>query len=65
MRLISRSETKEYEEVVVESKFLFWTYRSTYRKFDGSIFEFKEPDNYRKLGLSEFCDIYTYFKIKL
>lgn len=61
MRVLSVTTTKDYKEVVVERKFLWWKLVNTYRRHDRKILYFEQPDYYRGLGLSEYCDISPLF----
>lgn len=65
MRLLKNIRTEKYQEIEVENSFLWIKWKTKYRKFDRSIFKFKEPNKYYSLGLLEFSDVHELFNIEL
>lgn len=62
MKLLRSEKTEKYHEIEIENSFLFLKWRTVYRKSNGSILRFKDPDKYFPIGLSEYCDIIGLFK---
>jgi hypothetical protein len=62
MRIEERIEEKEYTEIVIERKLLWWKFTKTYRLYDDVVFEFKSPDVY--IDVPVFSVVYDYFKIR-
>lgn len=65
MKVLSRTNTDNFEEIIVEYSFLWWKWRSIYRKYGNSIFKYKYGNNFYFLGLREYCDVIELFNIKL
>ena len=62
MKLIRKITTKEFTEIEVETRFLFWKSRSKYRCFvSGQVMSFKEPNNYFSVGMFELAEIRPLF----
>lgn len=70
MKLISRDETDNYVEIVIEHSFLCFKTVKTYRKYERealsrpTYFQYKSPNDYRPMGFFESQDIRDMFKIK-
>ena len=65
MKLLKNEKTKTYHEIEVEYSFLWLKWKVKYRKVDGSLFRFKEPNNYYSIGLSEHIDVKDLFKVSV
>ena len=65
MKIINKvsNSTFGYVDMTVETQFLWWKTRTTYRKIGGEIFEYKGPNNYRILGIIEKINIEPIFKL--
>jgi hypothetical protein len=63
MKLISNVNCGEYTEIEIEEKFLFFKWRTKYRKYGPTILEFKEPNNYLEVGWHTKVKIYGLFNI--
>jgi hypothetical protein len=65
MRVIRSERNSEFQEIEVETNYIFWKIRTIYRNYDGSIFKYKFPNNFYLLGTFERYDIREFFRIKL
>jgi len=66
MKLIRMEKNDKFTEIELEDSFFgFFKTRTIYRRFKGTIFEFKHPDIYKPLNLFSNTDIYSYFDIEL
>ncbi len=63
MRLLKNESTYMYQEIEVEYSFLWFKWKTKYRKIDGTIFRFKEPDHYYTISYMEHTNISNLFKI--
>jgi hypothetical protein len=65
MRVISIKDIPRGKEIEIENSFLFFKWREKYRKFDQTIFKYKEPDNYYEVGWYTKIKINDLFEIKI
>jgi hypothetical protein len=57
-----RADRKEIE---VENSFLFWTYRTTYRKVNRNVFEYKHPNEYIVTSINTHARVADLFHVDL
>jgi len=61
MKLIKNKKTETYHEIEVVKTFLFWSRTVKYRKVNGNVFRYVEPNEYIPTGLGEYIDVKDLF----
>lgn len=61
MKLIKNKKTEKYHEIEVVKTFLLWRWTVKYRKVNGNVFRYIEPNKYISTGLIEYLDVKDLF----
>ena len=66
MKVLLSTKTDHYKEIIVERSYFFGLIKKyfTYRKsYDGTIMEYRHPDTYINLSLTEWLDVKDLFSM--
>ncbi len=65
MKIISNTRNEDYQELEIEWKFLWFKWTKKYREIYGTVFIYKEPNEYKEISFWEHRKVILFFILPL